>query len=127
MNKKKIINYLQLMQRVFFVYRIALVLLILAALFMPHAGAVDDMWVVANRNYQGRIHQDCRCIHSARRIDVRCRSHWCKNVWNAAEGRPSVGLAQACIARMDHYKRYRRIYCLYSAVVYRSGNSRVVI
>ena len=49
MNKKKIINYLQLMQRVFFVYRIALVRLILAALFMPHAGAVDDMWVVANR------------------------------------------------------------------------------
>ena len=49
MNKKKIINYLQLMQRVFFVYRIALVLLILAALFMPHAGAVDDIWVVANR------------------------------------------------------------------------------
>ena len=49
MNKKKTINYLQLMQRVFFVYRIALVLLILAALFMPHAGAVDDMWVVANR------------------------------------------------------------------------------
>ena len=49
MNKKKAINYLQLMQRVFFVYRIALVLLILAALFMPHAGAVDDMWVVANR------------------------------------------------------------------------------
>lgn len=49
MNKKKIINYLQLMQRVFFVYHIALVLLILAALFMPHAGAVDDMWVVANR------------------------------------------------------------------------------
>ena len=49
MNKKKTINYLQLMQRVFFVYRIALVLLILAVLFMPHAGAVDDMWVVANR------------------------------------------------------------------------------
>ena len=49
MNKKKTINYLQLMQRVFFVYRMALVLLILAALFMPHAGAVDDMWVVANR------------------------------------------------------------------------------
>ncbi len=49
MNKKKTINYLQLMQRVFFVYRIALVLLVLAALFMPHAGAVDDMWVVANR------------------------------------------------------------------------------
>ena len=49
MNKKKTINYLQLMRRVFFVYRIALVLLILAALFMPHAGAVDDMWVVANR------------------------------------------------------------------------------
>lgn len=49
MNKKKTINYLQLMQRIFFVYRIALVLLILAALFMPHAGAVDDMWVVANR------------------------------------------------------------------------------
>ena len=49
MNKKKTINYLQLMQRVFFVHRIALVLLILAALFMPHAGAVDDMWVVANR------------------------------------------------------------------------------
>lgn len=49
MNKKKTINYLQLMQRVFFVYRIALVLLILAALFMPHAVAVDDMWVVANR------------------------------------------------------------------------------
>lgn len=49
MNKKKTINYLQLMQRVFFVYRIALVLLILAALFMPHAGAVDDMWVVANQ------------------------------------------------------------------------------
>ena len=49
MNKKKTINYLQLMQRVFFVYRIALVLLIVAALFMPHAGAVDDMWVVANR------------------------------------------------------------------------------
>ena len=49
MNKKKTINYLQLMQRVFFVYRIALVLLILAALLMPLAGAVDDMWVVANR------------------------------------------------------------------------------
>ncbi|WP_418974127.1 hypothetical protein [Agathobaculum butyriciproducens] len=49
MNKKNTINYLQLMQRVFFVYRIALVLLVLAALFMPHAGAVDDMWVVANR------------------------------------------------------------------------------
>ena len=49
MNKKKTINYLQLMQPPLFVYRIALVLLILAALFMPHAGAVDDMWVVANR------------------------------------------------------------------------------
>ena len=49
MNKKTTINYLQLMKRVFFVYRFALVLLILAALFMPHAGAVDDMWVVANR------------------------------------------------------------------------------
>lgn len=127
MNKKKIINYLQLMQRVFFVYRIALVLLILAALFMPHAGAVDDMWVVANRIIKDVYTKIAGVSTVLCRIDVRCRSHWCKNVWNAAEGRPSVGLAQACMARMDHYKRYRRIYCLYSAVVYRSGNSRVVI
>ena len=49
MNKKKTINYSEAMRRVFLVYRIALVLLILAALFMPHAGAVEDMWTAANR------------------------------------------------------------------------------
>ena len=48
MNKKKIINYSLLMQRLFLVYRIALLVLILAVI-LPHAGAVDDMWVVANR------------------------------------------------------------------------------
>lgn len=48
MNKKKTINYSLLMQRLFLVYRIALLVLILAAI-LPHAGAVDDMWVVANR------------------------------------------------------------------------------
>ena len=36
------------MQRLFLVYRIALLVLILAVI-LPHAGAVDDMWVVANR------------------------------------------------------------------------------
>ena len=49
MNQKKTINYSEVMRRVFLVYRIALVLLILAALFMPHAGAVEDMWTAANR------------------------------------------------------------------------------
>lgn len=49
MNKKKTINYSEMMRRVFLIYRIALVLFILAMLSMPHAGAVDDMWVVANR------------------------------------------------------------------------------
>jgi hypothetical protein len=49
MNKKKTINYSEVMRRVFLIYRIALVLFILTMLFMPHAGAVDDMWVVANR------------------------------------------------------------------------------
>ena len=48
MNKKKIINYSLLMQRLFLVYRIALLVLMLAVI-LPHAGAVDDMWVVANR------------------------------------------------------------------------------
>ena len=49
MNKKKTINYSEVMRRVFLIYRIALVLLILAALFMPHAGAVENMWTAANR------------------------------------------------------------------------------
>ena len=48
MNKKKTINNSLLMQRLFLVYRIALLVLILAVI-LPHAGAVDDMWVVANR------------------------------------------------------------------------------
>ncbi len=48
MNKKKTINYSLLMQRLFLVYRIALLVLILAVI-LPHAGAVDDMWVAANR------------------------------------------------------------------------------
>ena len=48
MSKKKTINYSLLMQRLFLVYRIALLVLILAVI-LPHAGAVDDMWVVANR------------------------------------------------------------------------------
>ena len=48
MNKKKTINYSLLMQRLFLVYRIALLVLILTVI-LPHAGAVDDMWVVANR------------------------------------------------------------------------------
>ena len=48
MNKKKTINYSLLMQRLFLMYRIALLVLILAVI-LPHAGAVDDMWVVANR------------------------------------------------------------------------------
>lgn len=48
MNKKKIINYSLLMQRLFLVYRIALLVLILTVI-LPHASAVDDMWVVANR------------------------------------------------------------------------------
>lgn len=48
MNKKKTINYSLLMKRLFLVYRIALLVLILAVI-LPHAGAVDDMWVVANR------------------------------------------------------------------------------
>ena len=30
-------------------YRIALILLLLAALFLPHAFAVEDMWTAANR------------------------------------------------------------------------------
>ena len=38
------INYSQLMRRVFLAYRIALILLLLAALFLPHA-----MWTAANR------------------------------------------------------------------------------
>ena len=49
MNQKKTINYSEVMRRVFLVYRIALVLFILAILFMPHAGAVEDMWTAANR------------------------------------------------------------------------------
>lgn len=48
MNKKKTINYSLLMQRLFLVYRIALLVLILTVI-LPHASAVDDMWVVANR------------------------------------------------------------------------------
>ena len=48
MNKKKTINYSLLMQRFFLLYRIALLVLMLAVI-LPHAGAVDDMWVVANR------------------------------------------------------------------------------
>lgn len=48
MNKKKTINYSLLMQRLFLLYRIALLVLMLAVI-LPHAGAVDDMWVVANR------------------------------------------------------------------------------
>ena len=43
------INYSQLMRRVFLAYRIALILLLLAALFLPHACAVEDMWTAANR------------------------------------------------------------------------------
>lgn len=49
MNQKKTINYSEMMRRVFLVYRIVLVLFILAALFLPHAGAVEDMWTAANR------------------------------------------------------------------------------
>ena len=49
MNQKKTINYSEMMRRVFLVYRIVLVLLVLAALFMPHAGAVEDLWTAANR------------------------------------------------------------------------------
>lgn len=49
MNKKKTINYSEVMRRVFLIYRVALVLLILTALFMPHAGAVENMWTAANR------------------------------------------------------------------------------
>lgn len=49
MNQKETINYSEMMRRVFLVYRIVLVLLVLAALFMPHAGAVEDMWTAANR------------------------------------------------------------------------------
>lgn len=37
------INYSQFMRRVFLAYRIALILLLLAALFLPHAFAVEDM------------------------------------------------------------------------------------
>ena len=48
MNKKKNISYSLLMKRLFLVYRIALLVLMLAVI-LPHAGAVDDMWVVANR------------------------------------------------------------------------------
>lgn len=48
MNKKKTINYSLLMKRLFLVYRIVLLVLMLAVI-LPHAGAVDDMWVVANR------------------------------------------------------------------------------
>lgn len=48
MNKKRTINYSLLMQRLFLVYRIALLVLMLAVI-LPHACAVDDMWVVANR------------------------------------------------------------------------------
>ncbi len=43
------INYSQLMRHVFLAYRIALILLLLAALFLPHAFAVEDMWTAANR------------------------------------------------------------------------------
>ena len=49
MNQKKTINYSEMMRRVFLVYRIALILLLLAALFLPHAFAVEDMWTAANR------------------------------------------------------------------------------
>ena len=55
MNKKKIINYLQLMQRVFFVYRIALVLLILAALFMPLLMICGSLPIELSRTYTPRL------------------------------------------------------------------------
>ena len=43
MNKVHLsINYSQLMRSIFLVYRIALILLLLAALFLPHAFAVED-------------------------------------------------------------------------------------
>ena len=50
MSKKEFsISYSQFMRAVLLFYRISLVLFILAALFLPHAFAVDDMWTAANR------------------------------------------------------------------------------
>ena len=69
------INYSQLMRRVFLAYRIALILLLLAALFLPHAFAVEEYVNRRKPHYQRRLHQNRRRIHSARRSDVRCCSH----------------------------------------------------
>lgn len=38
-----------LMSRAFTLYRLALVILLLGALLLPHALAVEDMWTAANR------------------------------------------------------------------------------
>ena len=37
------------MERAFLVYRIALVMLIIGTILIPHAFAVEDMWTAANR------------------------------------------------------------------------------
>ena len=123
MNKVHLsINYSQLMRSIFLVYRIALILLLLAALFLPHAFAVEDMWVAANRIIKDVYTK----IAGTRRSDV-CRcGHRRKNVRHAAESRSGVGLAQARLACLGHYQRHRRIYRLCPPAVQRSGYAGVI-
>ena len=126
MNKVHLsINYSQLMRSIFLVYRIALILLLLAALFLPHAFAVEDMGS-RKPHYQRRLYQNRRCFHGTRRSDV-CRcGHRRKNVRHAAESRSGVGLAQARLACLGHYQRHRRIYRLCPPAVQRSGYAGVI-
>ena len=63
------------MARAFLFYRIALVLLILGAVIIPQAFAVEDLWTGRKPYYQGRLFQTGRHFYRPCRPDECDCSH----------------------------------------------------
>ena len=127
MNKVHLsINYSQLMRSIFLVYRIALILLLLAALFLPHAFAVEDMWVAANRIIKDVYTKIAGVSTVLAGLMSAVAVIGAKMSGTQQKADQGVGLAQARLACLGHYQRHRRIYRLCPPAVQRSGYAGVI-
>ena len=74
------------MKRAFTFYRIAIVIIILGAILIPQAFAVEDMWTAADRIIKDVYSKIAAISHCACRPDVCCRCHRCQDERDTAKG-----------------------------------------
>ena len=106
-------------------YRIALVLLILGAVIIPQAFAVEDMWTAANRIIKDVYSKLAAISTVLAGLMSAIAVIGAKMSGAQPKADQASGLAQAHLARVGHHQRYRRVYRLRPPAVRRSGNAGI--